>query len=511
VADDPTGARAAVLARLWGAFAREPLPGVVGRRIDRDDLVVTLAGGREIRGSAASAQPFARVDATFALAVAGEVVTDPADLATRALPSHRFVAELGNSATNLAAARAAQPAPHGGPATLGQLVDRPDSLTYLEQSIVDGHPLHPLCRTRMGLSAEENRAYGPEFRPVVTLAIVDVPPVAWLTTGTGLPPRLPMHPWQRDHILDAHPQLRPRPDTIVARPLMSLRTMAPVESPGHHLKTAVDVQMTSAVRTVSAAAVHNGPLMSALLKDLCHGTALSPLTEPAAGSVLVDGEPSRSLAIIRRCAPVLGSGEIAMPFAVLSAPSPASGRAYLTEAVAMSPDHDPVAFFTDLVALTLPPLLRLLHQGVALEAHGQNTLVVLRGGQPVRLLYRDWGGVRVSPARLATAGFEVPPLRGDIPSDDPDALRTKLAAAMLATVIAELVATIGREFAVAPATLWRGVAEVIRRTYQEIPAPGDEAAMLGATLPVKATTAMRLSPAPLEDLWTPILNPMAGL
>ena len=35
--------------------------------------------------------------------------------------------------------------------------------------------------------------------------------------------------------------------------------------------------------------------------------------------------------------------------------------------------------------------------------------------------------------------------------------------------------------------------------------------MLGATLPMKAMTAMRLAATPLEDIWTPIPNPMAGL
>jgi hypothetical protein len=37
--------------------------------------------------------------------------------------------------------------------------------------------------------------------------------------------------------------------------------------------------------------------------------------------------------------------------------------------------------------LALPPMLTLLSRGIALEAHGQNTLVVLRDGRPVRVLY----------------------------------------------------------------------------------------------------------------------------
>jgi len=73
-------------------------------------------------------------------------------------------------------------------------------------------------------------------------------------------------PWQRDHVLEPVPIFSARPArTIRARPLMSLRTLALDGEPGVHVKAAVDVQMTSAVRTVSAAAVHNGPVMSTLL------------------------------------------------------------------------------------------------------------------------------------------------------------------------------------------------------------------------------------------------------
>ncbi len=36
------GARATVLGRLWGAFAREPLPGVTARHREGETLIVTL-------------------------------------------------------------------------------------------------------------------------------------------------------------------------------------------------------------------------------------------------------------------------------------------------------------------------------------------------------------------------------------------------------------------------------------------------------------------------------------
>lgn len=524
------GARAAVLARLWGALLREPIAGLT----PQGDGVIGLADGRRLRGDAALAEPFAVAPAGFTLWLDGAGVTDPGRLVgalplTGAGARERLATELYDSVAGLALARAAQPVPHGGDAVLATLAMPADArdgagrdrVADAEQLVVDGHPLHPCCRTRTGLSPAELLAYAPEHGRVVDLAIVEVPADRWLTTslapGAGLAPRLPVHPWQRDHVLDRYPGLRLTGGRIPARPLMSLRTLAPVAAPDRHLKTAVDVQMTSAVRTVSAAAVHNGPALSALLATLArHTPRLTVLREVAAGAVLVDGEACRSLAVVHRQAPRPGPDEAVLPLAALAARSPADGRPVAVEAVRLAypaGETGARAFFTDLVRLLVPPLLTLLQLGVALEAHGQNTLVVLRRGRPVRLLYRDVGGVRVSPRRLARHGIQAPPLHGDVASDDPVVLRTKLAAALFSTVIGELVSVLTREYDVGAQALWDEVARIVRATRAGLAsdAASDAGALFDPTLPVKAMTAMRLSDSPVDDLWAALPNPMAGL
>ncbi|NJC67980.1 IucA/IucC family siderophore biosynthesis protein [Planosporangium flavigriseum] len=508
------GARASVLSRLWGALTREPIPGVTGVAREAGDVVVTVADGRRLRGPAPAAQPFAAVPDGLTLILDGAPVQDPGDLlAALNLPGHadRLRVEVENSVANLALARAAQPEPDCGPPVLERLtrLDPAAAVAYAEQLVVDGHPLHPCCRTRLGLSTQEVLAYAPEHRRVVDLAVVDVPADRWVSTGAGLPPRLLVHPWQRDHVLGSHPGLRPTGDTVPARPLMSLRTLAPVAEAGWHVKTAVDVQMTSAVRIVSGAAIHNGPALSALLTEL-GDLGLEVLTEVAAGAVLVDGQPSRSLAMVRRRAPRVHAGEVVLPLAALAARSPADGRAVAVEAVTLGYAHDPAGFFTDLVNLLFTPLTALLHLGVALEAHGQNMCVVLRQGRPVRLVYRDLGGVRVSRRRLSAHGFSAPPLRGDLESDDPAVLRTKLAAALLSTVIAETVAVLTREYGEDPARLWRIADRALADAYAALPdsARGDEQALRTGAWPLKATTAMRLADDPLEDRWTWHDNPL---
>jgi siderophore synthetase component len=500
-----TEARAAVLARLWGAFAREPLPGIRSRARAGDALRVDV--GRELSGPAAAAEPFATPPPGFALTLDGHPYADPAELVA-ALDlgpyTTRLAAELADSVANLALARAAQPGPDGGAPALLRYAG--NGLADLEQCVVDGHPLHPLCRTRLGLSRAEVRAYAPEHHPLVQLRVYEVPERDWLTTGAGLAPRLLMHPWQAEHVADRYPVLKPTGETVPARPLMALRTLALRDTPGWHVKTSVDVQMTSAVRTVSPAAIRNGPVVSALLAELGSRTGIGVLREVAAGAVLVDGQPCRSLAMVRRAVPVPPEGAL-LPLAALAAPSPATGRALLTEAVTLGYQGRPMRFAAALVRLLLPPLLRLLDRGVALEAHGQNTLVLLRGGRPARIYYRDVGGVRLSPARLGDAA---PALHGDLAADDPAVLRTKLLAA-LTVVLGELAATLTREYGTPPAALWRVVARVARDTFAQLSGGyGHAEAMFAATLPVKATTAMRLAADPLADLWTALPNPLAG-
>jgi siderophore synthetase component len=476
-------ARAAVLARLLGALHREPLPGLIGRRPSERPGInrVSFTTGQEVEFPAAGAVPFADAEPGLAADVDGVAVTDPAELVRRLWPDAALAGEIDNSVANLALARAnasdTPPLRHAG-------------LARLEQAVVDGHPLHPCCRTRGGMSLADVLAYGPEHRPVIRLRKLRVPAERW---HGDTPPLLYSHPWQATRLLDEHPWLTDAGETGPVRPLMSLRTVAPLNG-GDHVKTAVDVQMTSAVRTVSPAAVHNGPVLSALLQKLTADLPLTVLAEFAAGAVTVDGQPQRRMAHLRREAPRTGPDETVVPLAALAVP------ALLGEAV-----DDPYRWLSDLAAILWPPLLSVLDRGIALEAHGQNTLVVLRGGRPIRIVYRDLGGIRVSGARLHAAGLDPPDVRGDLPSDDPEVLRTKLAAAAIGTVAAELITALSRHRGADPQRLWGIVAAAVRGA-----GTADAEVMLREPLPVKATTAMRLAAEPLDDVWTHVDNPMAG-
>ncbi len=142
--------------------------------------------------------------------------------------------------------------------------------------------------------------------------------------------------------------------------------------------------------------------------------------------------------------------------------------------------------------------LRVLELGVALEAHGQNLLVVLSPtGAPLRLVYRDLADIRISPARLVRHGLPVPPLSGRLITDEVAVLRRKLFGSLLTGALG---ATAGSAGAFADA-----FAEAA-----SLPDSADREALLTGPLPTKALTLMRLSPGIPGDQWAQLPNPLTG-
>ncbi|MFF9848025.1 IucA/IucC family protein [Streptomyces litmocidini] len=570
-------ARAAVLARLWRALLHEPLPGVVER--DGEAGRVRLADGRVLSGP--PRLPYDLVvpgeDATVRLD--GRAHDHPAALlAALDLPGAApLVADLDHGVASLALSRAgaasgpggadrpggAGPAPgrdgvgppayatgavsgRGGDGRLGAAGAAPgpggvgpfagaegpaprpggdDRLAYVEQSIVDGHPYHPSCRSRPGLSVAEQLAYAPEHRPVVGLDLVAVPvdrcrvAGAWpdrLRDGDRL--LLPVHPWQSEHVLPGLGHRLFATGAIPARPLMSVRTLAPLDG-GPHLKTALSTRMTSAIRDISASGVENSAPLSELLAHVVADLAdtLRITRNLAGASALVRGEPSGDLAVLLRESPSaaagLRAGETVVPVAALAARPAGDGppliRTLLASAGAPDAGADWLAAFA---GLAVPPLVRLLGRGVAPAVHGQNLLVVLDAhARPRRLVYRDLADVRLSPARLARHGFDAAPVGGRVVDDDPAVLRTMLFGHLFGTTFGTLVSALADRDRTVGARLWAVVAAAADRAYDDLSATpenrADRAALFAPELRVKALTLMRLRGVD-GDEWVPLPNPL---
>ncbi|MCF6471075.1 IucA/IucC family siderophore biosynthesis protein [Nonomuraea sp. MG754425] len=479
------GARAAVLGRLWRGLLYEPLPGLTAAGPSR----VLLPGGRELTGR--ERRPYDLGEEPV-LWLDGRPRAHPARLlADLGLPgTGRLVSDLDNSVASLALSRAgASPRPAATP-------------EEHEQSVVDGHPYHPGCRNRPGVSVAEQLAYMPEHRPTVALDLLALPLRECLVSGPwpgslvdGDRLLLPVHPWQTRHVLPAL-GLRPYATGVVpARPLMSVRTLAPLDG-GPHLKTAFTTRMTSGVRDISPGSVRDCVPLSALLTTVAArcGGALRIARYLAGAAGATGGAPSADLSVLLR------------------EPTP-PGTVLPVAAVTLATARDPAAWLAVFARLALTGTLGMLALGVALEAHGQNLLVVLGpDGLPSRLVYRDLADVRISPARLARNGIEPPPVSARLLDDDPAVLRAKLFGSLVGTTFGSLVAVFGRRERAVESRLWAIVAAAARHTSETLPdtpdVRADRAALLGERLPAKAHLLARLDDAPPGDRWTTLPNPL---
>ncbi|MER5203783.1 IucA/IucC family protein [Streptomyces sp. NPDC002825] len=524
-------ARAAVLGRLWRALLHEPLPGVAAR--DADTGRVELADGRVLSGPPRLPYDLAVPGEDATVRLDGRAHDHPAVLlAALGLPgADTLVAELDHSVASLALSRAGAGPGSGsgaGPAS-GSGAGRgapggDDPLAYVEQGIVDGHPYHPCCRSRPGLSVAEQLAYAPEHRPVVRLDLVAVPAGRCRVVGEW-PDRLrdgdrlllPVHPWQTAHVLPGLGHAPYVTGAIPARPLMSVRTLAPLDG-GPHLKTALSTRMTSAVRDISASGVENSAPLSALLAHVVADLAGTfRITRNLAGaSALVRGEPSADLAVLLRESPSAAArpreGETVLPVAALAA-RPAGDGPPLIRTLLASAGASGAEWLAAFAELAVPPLVRLLSRGVAPAAHGQNLLVVLDAhARPRRLVYRDLADVRLSPSRLARNGFDAAPVGGKVIDDDPEVLRRMVFGHLFGTTFGTLVSALAERDLAAGTHLWSLVAAAADRAYDALPATpenrADRAALFAPELPVKALTLMRLRGVD-ADAWTPCPNPLA--
>ncbi|THA40114.1 IucA/IucC family protein [Streptomyces sp. A1547] len=475
------GARAAVLTRLWRALAFEPLPWVERRERGPGGLTLLLSGGRRLEGPLPD--PYATDPYVSEVLLDGAPYRQAGRLVVALGVPHgdAFAAELDDSTASLALSRAGQPAAED---------EAPQTGWAWEQRVVDGHPYHPNCRSRPGFSVAEQLAYAPEHRPVVELGLAAVRAGECLVTGAwpaelreGGRLLLPVHPWQAEHVLKQTGRepgaLRPG---FAAHPLMALRTLAPVAG-GAHVKTALSTRLTSSVRDISEYSIETAAAVSAFAQAL---------TERLDGRLHV----TRTLG-----AATAHSSDLA---AVLREPPEVYADAAAGEwvapvaALALSPLARSASWRAELARLALSVCLRVLDLGVALEAHGQNLLVVLSpAGAPLRLVYRDLADIRISPDRLLRHGLPVPPLAGRLITDDVTLLRRKLFGSLLTGTLG---ATTGSATAFGEA-----LAEAAG-----LPATADTEALLTAPLPTKALTLMRLSPGIPGDQWAQLDNPLAG-
>ncbi|MEV0120322.1 IucA/IucC family protein [Streptomyces sp. NPDC050703] len=433
---------------------------LLGRETARREAAAAAAGAEDATPPAHTADPAAAVaSAPTALPTAAEA--DPA--ATAHAPSATTETDGGDLVGRVADSvrRTAQfiADRRGNPG------DEPDLFLSAEQSLLLGHPLHPTPKSREGLSDTENRLYSPESRGAFALHWLAVDrsvlasdsawtergrtvPADRLTArlaGPGLPlpdgrAALPVHPWQirelrhrpaAADLLDAGLLQDLGPHGTPWHPTSSVRTLYRSDAAAM-LKLSLGLRITNSRRENLRKELHRGVEVHRLLRtglaeqwqaahpgfDVIRDPAWLAATGP-------DGAPVPGLDVMIRHNP-FGPGDDATCVAGLVSPRP-SGRAAdheqqpmrsrLAEIVtrlAGQTGHPRGAvaaewFLRYLKTVVRPVLWLDSEAGVALEAHQQNTIILLDpDGWPVGGRYRDNQGYYFRESRRAELEKRLP-------------------------------------------------------------------------------------------------------
>ncbi|KMS76123.1 iron transporter [Streptomyces viridochromogenes] len=350
-------------------------------------------------------------------------------------------------------------------------VDSPDRFLAAEQALLLGHPLHPTPKSREGLSEAEARSYSPELCGSFPLHWLAVAPSllatdsAWTERGRVVPATqltarlagpelplpdgyaaLPLHPWQQREV-------RHRPDIAALaeggllrdlgahgalwHPTSSVRTVH-TSGATAMLKLSLGLRITNSCRENLRKELHRGVEVHRLLRSglSAQWQAAHPgfdiVRDPAwLGVDGPDGVPVPGFDVVIRHNPFKPSDNVSCVAGLVSLlprehfgtvnDQPRSGKEVLRSRLAevvtrlaarTSRPHGAVAaewFLRYLQQVVRPVLWLDAEAGIALEAHQQNTLLLLDGdGWPSGGRYRDNQGYYFRESRRAELDARLP-------------------------------------------------------------------------------------------------------
>lgn len=320
--------------------------------------------------------------------------------------------------------------------------DQQQLLMFLEQWGCTGHPYHPNFRTKTGFDKAEVIHYSPEFNAKVSIhwaalhrsiAFTSLDQTSYsllfaqhfsteytlwshtlqqrqLDPDHYLP--LPIHPWQWENTIQTlcAPLIDSRQLMVIkqvqnTRPSMSFRTMMPLGDQTPHLKLAVAVHTTSSLRTVSSASVSNSSVLSHWLDQLLakhqYYNERLFIARDLAGinstHSIIPAHGKKQLAMLVRENPLqrVKASQHLVPLAALFGLSPVKKVPLLIEIIEAS-RLNPISYFRNYCLCVLESQMHLLmHYGITLEAHQQNTLVIFEKHRPAGLVIRDLGSIKI--------------------------------------------------------------------------------------------------------------------
>ncbi len=441
---------------------------------------------------------------------------------------------------------------------------------FFEQWAHQGHPYHPCGKTKFGLTIEDVVKYSPEFCSEVPLMIAAVKkdilhieamdpssdymtwfaenyPSTWtqwlqeltareLSSQDYLP--VPMHPWQAQNkvanlfesFISSGEIIFLEHVSIKASPTLSFRSLAPSEDMrGAHIKLPIAVQATSAFRTLSLEATENAPRVSRMLNDIFVENnnfegRLSILPEVYGLHLQnVSEEIGKHFTVIYRenTHSVISHDETAIVVAALVEKSHISGLSLIIELMQSSGVtqlSEAIEYFQSYVDLVLGSHLDLyLQYGIALEGHQQNTLAVLRQGQIVRFIARDFSALDIHLSTLNQQGYSYKPYPGSSYLwEDKTTVRNIFLHTVYQCHLGELVLLLANHFHCDEHLFWQVIKQVTVQRFEHLKGKMDLFAwqtecqlIIESDWPSRALLRMRLQekcdPA---GLFQPVKNPL---
>ncbi|WP_408056167.1 IucA/IucC family protein [Streptomyces ureilyticus] len=348
--------------------------------------------------------------------------------------------------------------------------DGSDLFLSAEQSLLLGHPLHPTPKSREGLSEAESRLYSPESRGSFPLHWMAVAPSvlatesAWTERGRPVPAQqltarhagpglplpdgyaaLPMHPWQIREVrhrsataklLDAGLLQDLGPHGAPWHPTSSVRTLYRSGAPAM-LKLSLGLCITNSRRENLRKELHRGVEVHRLLRTglaeqwKAEHPGFDIVRDPAWLAVdAPDGSPVPGLDVMLRHNPFTPTDSVSCVAGLVSVrPEDPAGEAsgaeqgrptmrsrlseivtHLAGRTGRSRGAVATEWFLRYLEQVIRPVLWLDSEaGIALEAHQQNTLVLLDPqGWPAGGRYRDNQGYYFRESRRAELDKRLP-------------------------------------------------------------------------------------------------------
>ncbi|MFD2239275.1 IucA/IucC family protein [Aureimonas populi] len=408
-----------------------------------------------------------------------------------------------------------------------------------ERSLVFGHWLHPTPKSRQGLAPWQARAYAPEEEGVFQLVVFaseaglvrhdsagprSAPRIALELLGSdaGRLPlgagevALPMHPLQAEALM-----LEPHVAELVQAGRVrhlgafgprftatsSLRTVYAPDSPWM-AKFSLPVTLTNSLRVNRLAELEAGVAMARLLARSPFGArhpAFRILRDPAYLTLACPGREESGFETVFRENPFRdGASEGIATLAALTA-EPLPGRPSRLEALLRgvcaggAPERSQAArrWFGLYLDCLFEPIVALYEEeGIALEAHQQNTLLDVASGWPRRGFYRDNQGFYLSQAARAELVRKAPETAtiGALYFEDGE-IRRRLAYYLVVNQIFSVIARMGHDGSIGEAVLLDDLAARLEAMARRMTGAGRAFArsvLEGPALCTKANLRVRL-------------------